>query len=284
MQTSGRATRRTIPNVTTPTLRIAHLYAEEMNIYGDRGNILTLTKRAQWRGIPVEIRAVGRGPDPDLSDANLIFWGGGQDRDQELVFKDAAAHKVTAIRQAIERGAVVLAVCGGYQLLGESYMTAEGKKLPGLALVDLYTVPGVKRNIGNIVIETSDLGLTPPTLVGFENHSGKTYLGPGLRPLGRVLRGAGNNGEDQTEGVADGNVFGTYLHGSLLPKNPHFADLLLKRALQRRGPVRFEALDDTMEMAAHNAVRERIGARRGPKPTGRWAASSHRSRWPPRQP
>ncbi len=220
--------------MTTPTLRIAHLYADEMNIYGDRGNILTLTKRAEWRGISVDIRAVGRGPGPDLSEANLIFWGGGQDRDQELVFKDAVAHKVTAIRRAIERGAVVLAVCGGYQLLGESYVTAEGKKLPGLALVDLHTIPGVKRNIGNILIETSDLGLTPPTLVGFENHSGRTYLGPGLRPLGRVLRGAGNNGEDQTEGVAHGNVFGTYLHGSLLPKNPHFADLLIERALGPR--------------------------------------------------
>ena len=243
-------------------LRIAHLYAEEMNIYGDRGNILTLQKRAEWRGISVEVRAIGRGPAPDLSDIDLIFWGGGQDRDQELVFTDAAAHKVAAIRQAIDGGAVVLAVCGGYQLLGEYYVTADGKKLPGLGLADLHTVPGARRNIGNIVIETSDLGLQPATLVGFENHSGKTYLGAGLRPLGRVVRGAGNNGEDATEGVSAGNVFGTYLHGSLLPKNPHFADFLLKRALQRRGPVRFEALDDTMEMAAHNAVRERIGAGR----------------------
>jgi len=134
--------------------------------------------------------------------------------------------------------------------------------LPGLALADLHTVPGASRNIGNIVIETSDLGLQPASLVGFENHSGKTYLGPGLRPLGRVIRGAGNNGEDATEGVAAGNVFGTYLHGSLLPKNPHFADFLLERALRRRGPIRFEVLDDTMEMAAHNSIRERIGAGR----------------------
>src|SRR5437763_3157368 len=262
MQTSGRATRRTIPNVSGPMLRIAHLYADEMNIYGDRGNILTLQKRAQWRGIPVEVRAIGRGPAPDLSDIDLIFWGGGQDRDQELVFTDAAAHKVQAIRAAIDGGAVVLAVCGGYQLLGEYYVTAEGKQLPGLGLVDLHTVPGARRNIGNIVIETRDLGLQPATLVGFENHSGKTYLGAGLRPLGRVVRGAGNNGDDATEGGSAGNVFGTYLHGSLPPKNPHLADFLLRRALQRRGPVRFEALDDTMEMAAHNAVRERIGARR----------------------
>jgi CobQ-like glutamine amidotransferase family enzyme len=258
MQTNWRATRRTIPNVTAPTLRIVHLYADEMNIYGDRGNILTLTKRAEWRGIAVEVRAIGRGPAPDLSDTDLIFWGGGQDRDQELVFKDAAAHKVAAIRHAIEGGAVVLAVCGGYQLLGESYVTAEGKKLPGLGLVDLYTVPGVKRNIGNIVIETSDLGLTPPTLVGFENHSGKTYLGPGLRPLGRVLRGAGNNGDDQTEGVAAGNVFGTYLHGSLLPKNPHFADLLIERALGPRAGGGLAPLAATEEMQAHQSVSERV--------------------------
>jgi CobQ-like glutamine amidotransferase family enzyme len=245
--------------VSGPTLRIAHLYADEMNIYGDRGNILTLRKRAEWRGITVEVRAVGRGPAPDLSDIDLIFWGGGQDRDQELVFKDAAAHKVEAIRAAIERGAVVLAVCGGYQLLGAYYVTADGKKLPGLGLVDLYTVPGNRRNIGNIVIETSGLDLQPPTLVGFENHSGKTYLGAGLRPLGRVLRGAGNNGEDSTEGVAAGNVFGTYLHGSLLPKNPHFADLLLRRALQSRAVERWPSLDDAIEMSAHDTVRQRLG-------------------------
>ena len=229
-----------------------------MNIYGDRGNILTLRKRAEWRDIAVEIRAIGRGPAPDLSDIDLIFWGGGQDRDQELVFRDAAAHKVQAIKGAIESGAVVLAVCGGYQLLGEYYVTADGQKLPGLELVDLHTVPGVRRNIGNIVIETSDLGLQPATLVGFENHSGKTYLGSGLRPLGRVLRGAGNNGEDGTEGVVAGNVFGTYLHGSLLPKNPQFADLLIERALARQGAGTLAALASSEELQAHQWMSERV--------------------------
>jgi len=178
-----------------------------------------------------------------------------------LVFHDAAEHKVAAIREAIDGGAVVLAVCGGYQLLGEYYVTAEGKKLPGLGLVDLHTVPGSRRNIGNIVIETSGLELTPRTLVGFENHSGKTYLGPGLQPLGRVLQGAGNNGEDGFEGVSSGNIFGTYLHGSLLPKNPHLADLLLLRALRRRGFSRLEPLDDSVEMSAHRSVRERVKSR-----------------------
>jgi hypothetical protein len=242
-------------------LRIAHLYAEEMNIYGDRGNILTLSKRAEWRGFGVDVRPIGRGPSPDLSDIDLIFWGGGQDRDQELVFKDAAAHKVESIRRAIDAGSVVLAVCGGYQLLGEYYVTADGKKLPGLGLVDLHTVPGRKRNIGNIVIETSGLGLEPATLVGFENHSGKTYLGPGLQPLGRVLRGAGNNGEDGFEGVVAGNVLGTYLHGSLLPKNPQLADLLIERALKRQGVERLPPLAAVEEMAANQSMSERILAR-----------------------
>src|SRR5438046_3867598 len=217
MQMSGRATRRTIPNVEQAALRIAHLYADEMNIYGDRGNLLALVKRAEWRGIPVSVEAMRGGPVPDLSGIDLIFWGGGQDRDQELVFKDAAEHKVDAIRGAIDGGAVVLAVCGGYQLLGEYYVTADGKQLPGLALVDLHTVPGARRNIGNIVIETSGLGLKPPTLVGFENNSGKTHLGAGLRPLGQVIRGAGNNGEDGTEGVGAGTASGTSQHGALHP-------------------------------------------------------------------
>jgi hypothetical protein len=241
-------------------LRIAHLYAEEMNIYGDRGNILTLVKRAEWRGIEVTVETVGRGPVADLSGYDLVFWGGGQDRDQELVFNDAAEHKTEPVKRAVDAGAVVLAVCGGYQLLGRSYMTAAGKTLPGLNLVDLHTVPGVRRNIGNIVIDVTPLGIEPPTLVGFENHSGKTYLAPGLKPLGRVLRGAGNNGEDGGEGVVQGNIFGTYLHGSLLPKNPHFADLLLARALARSGGGELAPLEDTAEMAAHNAVNERLRA------------------------
>src|SRR2546430_17290078 len=137
MQTSGRATRRTIPNVSGPMLRIAHLYGEEMNIYGDRGNILTLQKRAEWRGIPVEVRAIGRGPAPDLSDIDLIFWGGGQDRDQELVFTDAAAHKVDAIREAIDGGAVVPAVCGGEPLLGGDHRTADRHSMPAPGRGDL---------------------------------------------------------------------------------------------------------------------------------------------------
>jgi CobQ-like glutamine amidotransferase family enzyme len=240
--------------VESKPLRIAHLYADEMNIYGDRGNILTLQKRAEWRGIPVEVAAVGRGSAPDLDGFDLLFWGGGQDRDQRLVFEDLSAHKADGIRAAVHRGAVVLAVCGGYQLLGEYYVTADGQKLPGLGLLDLHTIPGPRRNIGNVLVDAGGLGITPSTLVGFENHSGKTYLGSGLRPLGRVLRGTGNNGEDGTEGVAAGNVFGTYLHGSLLPKNPQLADLLLARALRRK----LEPMDDSVARTAHDQVAGRL--------------------------
>ncbi len=244
--------------MSVPTLRIGHLYAEEMNIYGDRGNILTLAKRATWRGLGVDVQPIGRGVSPDLAEYDLLFWGGGQDRDQELVFADAAEYKVERIRQAVAQGSVVLAVCGGYQLLGTYYVTADRKRLPGLGLVNLFTVPGERRNIGNIVIDVSSLDLEPPTLVGFENHSGKTYLGRGLEPLGKVIRGAGNNAEDGTEGVRAGNVFGTYLHGSLLPKNPHFADFLISQALARQGKRSLPALDASAELEAHGAIRDRL--------------------------
>jgi len=229
-----------------------------MNIYGDRGNILTLSKRAGWRGIDVRVEPIGRGPSPDLAEYDLLFWGGGQDRDQELVFADANEHKLASIKEAVAQGSVVLAVCGGYQLLGAYYVTAERQRLPGLGLVDLHTEPGARRNIGNVLIDVPGLGLEPPTLVGFENHSGRTYLGANVEPLGRVVKGAGNNGRDGTEGVRAGNIFGTYLHGSLLPKNPHFADLLILRALARRAPTELAPLDMSVELDAHQALVRRL--------------------------
>jgi CobQ-like glutamine amidotransferase family enzyme len=243
-------------------VRIGHLYAEEMNIYGDRGNTMTLLRRAEWRGIPATVTPIGRGSTPDPGDFDLLFWGGGQDRDQALVFQDLLERKADFIRSAVAQGTVVLAVCGGFQLLGSYYVTADHHKLAGLGLLDLYTVPGPRRNIGNVLINAGGLGIEPPTLVGFENHSGKTFLGPGVNPLGRVVRGTGNNGEDGTEGVAQGNLFGTYLHGSLLPKNPQLADLLLSRALARSGGSKLSPLDDTVELAAHSAVERRILSRR----------------------
>jgi CobQ-like glutamine amidotransferase family enzyme len=239
-------------------LRIAHLYAEEMNIYGDRGNILTLMKRCQWRGIDVSVTAVGRGAQVAPDEFDLIFWGGGQDRDQALIFKDLVEKKADFIKQAAAAGTVVLAVCGGYQLLGDYYMAADGTRLPGIGLLDLHTVAGPRRNIGNVVVDVSRLGLDPPTLVGFENHSGRTYLGKELAPLGAVLQGFGNNGSDGTEGVCRANVFGTYLHGSLLPKNPHFADLLIRLALRQQ--VAVAPLDDTLELEAHREMVRRAGA------------------------
>jgi CobQ-like glutamine amidotransferase family enzyme len=244
--------------VTHPPLRIAHLYAEEMNIYGDRGNILTLSKRAEWRDIPLQVVPIGRGVTPDLAEYDLLFWGGGQDRDQELVFADASEYKVSRIREAVAQGSVVLAVCGGYQLLGAHYITADRRRLPGLGLVDLQTEPGERRQIGNILIDVERLGIDPPTLVGFENHSGRTFLGAGVQPLGRVIKGAGNNGEDGTEGVHQGSIFGTYLHGSLLPKNPHFADYLLKLALARHGAIALAPLEMAVELDAHHALAHRL--------------------------
>ncbi|HYM96412.1 MAG TPA: hypothetical protein VET26_03845 [Candidatus Sulfotelmatobacter sp.] len=244
-----------------PRLRIGHLYAEEMNIYGDRGNVLTLQRRAQWRGIEVRIETIGRGAAPAASDFDLLFWGGGQDRDQALVFDDLVERKASFIRAAVAAGTVVLAVCGGYQLLGEYYVTADGRRLDGLNLLDLHTVPGSRRNIGNVLVDAAELGIRPPTLVGFENHSGRTYLGAGVTPLGRVLHGFGNNGEDGTEGVVSGTVFGTYLHGSLLPKNPQLADLLIGLSLRRRGVAGLDPLDDTIELAAHQAMAGRLSAR-----------------------
>jgi lipid II isoglutaminyl synthase (glutamine-hydrolysing) len=237
--------------VDIPSLRIAHLYAHFLNIYGDRGNIITLAQRMRWRGMAIEVQPVGTGEklDPDYFD--LFFVGGGQDRQQQTIAADLR-RLAGVLQQAVEGGAVVLSVCGGYQLLGHYYRPAVGEELRGISLVDAWTVAGHVRMIGNVVVERGK-----QTLVGFENHSGRTYLGAGVAPLGRVQSGNGNNGEDGLEGVAQGVgrgfVYGTYLHGSLLPKNPVLADELIGRALQRRwGTVALAGLDDTLEASAHN--------------------------------
>jgi CobQ-like glutamine amidotransferase family enzyme len=242
-------------------LRIGHLYGDEMNIYGDRGNIITLLRRAAWRGIEVQVEIVGpRSPD-GFERFDLLFWGGGQDRDQALIFRDLVERKAAALRRSIGDGVVVLAVCGGYQLLGNYYVTADGQRIEGLRLIDLHTVPGPRRHIGNVLVDVRAVDLDPATLVGFENHSGRTYLGQGVQPLGRVLVGAGNNGEDGTEGVVQGNIYGTYLHGSLLPKNPHLADRLLELALRRQDAgYRLPPLDSGVELEAHHTMAARIQA------------------------
>jgi CobQ-like glutamine amidotransferase family enzyme len=238
---------------------IGWLYPDLMSIYGDRGNIVTLYQRARWRGLHAVVLDLGKGVTRGIDQVDVFFFGGGQDREQGLVTDDLLELKAPALAAAVSDGAAFLAVCGGYQLLGHSYETAEGERLPGIGLLDVSTRAGSQRCIGDVVVEADEaLGLQPSTLVGFENHSGRTFLGDGMRPLGRVVRGYGNNGSDGTEGVVCGNIFGTYLHGSLLPKNPHLADLIIARALRRS----LDPLDDELELAAHRRIVERELARR----------------------
>ena len=228
-------------------LRVCSLYPDLMNIYADRGNMLMLERRCAWRGIDFRIAAAGLGDPVDPEAHDLFYIGGGQDRDQALCARDLATVKRDALHVAADAGKVVLAVCGGYQLLGSSYELGD-EELPGVGLVDLHTVrePG-PRLIGNVAIEV-ELDGEPAVLAGFENHGGRTYLGPTARPLGRVLSGHGNNNHDGFEGVRRDNVIGTYLHGPLLPKNAHFADWLIATAL---GLERLEGLPDALEDAAH---------------------------------
>jgi CobQ-like glutamine amidotransferase family enzyme len=237
-------------------LRLLALYPEQMNIYADRGNMLFLRWRCEWRGIGFELASAGPGEGFDPTAHDLIYIGGGQDRDQVMVARDMVETKREALASAVEDGAVLLAVCGGYQLLGHSYQLGD-ERLPGLGLADLETVREPEpRLIGNVVIET-DLGDGPRLIAGFENHGGRTYL-HGAEPLGRVVRGHGNNGQDGYEGVRRLNMFGTYLHGPLLPKNAWLADRLIALALARRtGELpALEPLDDALEEAAHRSARD----------------------------
>lgn len=242
------------------SLRICHLYPDLMNLYGDRGNVMVLRQRALWRGIGVEIINVSLGDRTDLAECDIIFVGGGQDKEQSLICHDFRMVKGSSLAEAIEADAAVLAICGGYQLLGQKYLTHTGEEMPGLGVIDVWTRGGTRRLIGNVVIQ-SDLDGSDQTLVGFENHSGQTFLGSGVRPLGRVISGNGNNGQDRTEGAVYRNTVGTYLHGSLLPKNPWLADWLLTQALQRKyGEVELAALDDELEESAHRASLRRAGS------------------------
>jgi CobQ-like glutamine amidotransferase family enzyme len=242
------------------TLRICALYPDLMNIYADRGNLLLLERRCGWRGIGFELTAAGLGEaiDPDAHD--LFYLGGGQDRDQLLCAQDLVATKRDALHAAAAAGKVVLGVCGGYQLLGHSYAFGD-EEVPGVGLVDLRTVRSETgpRLIGNVAIEVELPDTNPPTprvLAGFENHGGRTHLGAGEQPLGRVLRGHGNTGHSGFEGVIREGVIGTYLHGPLLPKNAWFADWLVRRAL---GLEALEPLQDAFEDAAHAAARRAAG-------------------------
>jgi CobQ-like glutamine amidotransferase family enzyme len=236
------------------TFTVGWLYPDLMNIYGDRGNILTLLKRAEWRDFDARLIELGRGTIKGMEDVDVFFFGGGQDREQALVYEDLIESKQPLLERAVAGGAGVLAVCGGYQLLGHYYQTADGDRFPGIGLIDVRTEAGKRRFIGDVVVDTDLADLHPQTLVGFENHSGRTYLGPEARPLGRVRMGFGNNGEDHTEGCLQGPILGTYLHGSLLPKNPQLADHLIRSALERRGITDLAPLDDAAEIAAHQQI------------------------------
>jgi hypothetical protein len=239
-------------------LVIGWLYPDLMNIYGDRGNILALARRAEWRGFDARVLELGKGAHEGIDEVDIFFFGGGQDREQAIVYDDLLEFKAEPLSRALGSGAAMLAVCGGYQLLGHYYQTADGERFDGLGLLDLHTEGGARRCIGDVVVDVKGLGLEPPTLVGFENHSGRTFLGPGLKPLGRVLVGSGNNGEDGGEGVIENGIVGTYLHGSLLPKNPHLADHLVAAALRRRGlDEPLTPLDDGLELDAHRRILDR---------------------------
>jgi len=240
-------------------LRVCALYPDLMNIYADRGNLIMFERRCQWRGIGFELSSAGLDEPLDPDGADLYYIGGGQDRDQKLCAHDLAERKRDDVHAAASRGAVILAVCGGYQLLGHSYQLGV-ETLPGVGLVDLHTVRSEEsRLIGNVAIEVElDTGSSgrPQVLAGFENHGGRTFLGD-AEPLGRVLKGHGNNGGDGHEGVRAGNVIGTYLHGPLLPKNAWFADWLIATALGLAEPL--AELDDFLEDAAHAEARRAAG-------------------------
>ncbi len=236
-------------------LRVAHLYPDVMNIYGDRGNVIALRYRCEARGIDFSLTEVNIGDPFDPSEFDVVLIGGGQDREQRRIADDLVA-RGPAIRQAIDDGMPALAVCGGFQLFGHRYVDHEGGIIPGISVFDVETRhpgPVADRSIGDVVVETED-----GEVVGFENHGGRTYLAPGQAPFGRVKRGSGNNHEDGTEGARRLNAIGTYLHGSLLPKNPALADRLILTGLRRRygETVTLEPIPDDDEAAAHaNAVR-----------------------------
>ena len=239
-------------------LSICHLYPDVLNLYGDTGNIICLKKRLEWRGIETEVTLLPIGAHADFSRFDLFFIGGGQDFEQEVLLTDLHSGKDKEILAAVEDEKVFLCICGGYQMMGQYYLTHTGQQCDYIGAVNLHTVGSDVRMIGNYMFRCSEES-GGSTIVGFENHSGKTYLGEGVSPLGTVLHGFGNNGEDQTEGARYKNVFGAYCHGPMLPKNPEFTDLILRTALSRRYPgVELPPLNDTFETAAHDYMANRM--------------------------
>jgi len=255
-----------------PPVRLCHLYPAEMNIYADRGNIAVLGRRLEWRGLSLEVTEAGIGTEIVPGHHDLYYLGGGQDRDQAAVADDLARRKGAAVASAVEDGAALLAVCGGYQLAGHGYVGVDGTAMPGIGLLDAETVAGADRLIGDVLLEAT-LDGESRRVAGFENHAGRTRLGPGATPFGRVLAGHGNDGTGTTEGVTRLRAIGTYLHGPLLPRNPWVADVLLRWALMHRTgeSVRLEPLDDALEDAARDVAAGRARGDRAERLMGRRA-------------
>ena len=237
-------------------LTVAHLYPDLLNLYGDRGNVMAFVRRCRWRNIPVQVKEVNIGEPMNLEEVDFLFLGGGSDREQTLLTKDLES-RAKALQETIEEDLVLLAICGGYQMLGRYYRTHEGEEIPGLGILDFYTEAGPKRLIGNVAVEiTLDDKVIKAT--GFENHSGQTFLGD-IKPFGKVLAGFGNNGRDSQEGARYKNVFCTYMHGPLLPKNTVITDYLISLGLKRRGiTTELETLEDSFEERANNVMLERL--------------------------
>jgi len=233
-------------------ITVVHLYPREMNIYGDMGNVIALRRRLEWRGIETRVESVGLGGDYDFTRADIVVAGGGEDLSQMRVADDLQ-RRAADVRRAVDDGVVFLTVCGTYQLFGHRFVTADGEVIPGIGVFDCETIGGGTRMIGNIVVDA-----LVGTMVGFENHSGRTMLGSGQGSLGTVVKGFGNNDTTEEEGSVTSNAFGTYLHGSVLPKNPAFADDLIARGLRRRGESgELEPLDDSVERAAAESAATR---------------------------
>ncbi len=232
-------------------IRIGHLYPDMLNLYGDRGNIIALTVRMKSRGIDVQTDAITMGKAFNADDYDILFIGGGQDFEQDVLLDDLKKGKDIEINRAIQNGTPLLAICGGYQMLGKYYKTYDGKMLEYMGALDFYTEGKEERMIGNYAYKTKE-GIE---VVGFENHSGRTYLGKCIEPLGTIIKGYGNNGEDGTEGVRYKNTFGTYSHGPVLPKNPQLADLLISKAIENKyGKTELAPLDDSLEEKAKEQV------------------------------
>ncbi|HHY40038.1 MAG TPA: glutamine amidotransferase [Syntrophaceticus sp.] len=247
-------------------IRVCHLYPDVLNLYGDRGNLLVFHRRAQWRGIELDVDQFLLGDRGDFSSYDFIFMGGGADSRRTLLLKNL---EIIApyIVDAVEKGTVLLAIGLGFQLLGRYIKTEDGDVMVGAGVFDAYTEMDSSRSVGDILLEaTADLqeelkkagNMDITTLIGFENHSGRTYLGEQGKALGRVIKGKGNNGKDRTEGAYYKNAFGTFLHGPVLAKNPHFADLLLVKALSPQEEISLEPLDDSLEILAHNTMKKRL--------------------------